>query len=40
VPAALYVAVAQILTYVYQLRAAREQGTAPPAAPNFEPPSR
>ena len=30
VPAALYVTVAQVLTYVYQLRAARERGAAPP----------
>jgi flagellar biosynthetic protein FlhB len=35
VPAALYVTVAQILTYVYQLRAAREQGMAPPPAPDL-----
>jgi flagellar biosynthesis protein FlhB len=33
VPAALYVAVAQVLTYVYQLRAAREKGAQPPPAP-------
>ena len=36
VPAALYVTVAQVLTYVYQLRAARERGVAPPTAPKFE----
>jgi flagellar biosynthetic protein FlhB len=36
VPAALYVTVAQVLTYVYQLKAARERGVAPPSAPNFE----
>jgi flagellar biosynthesis protein FlhB len=36
VPAALYVAVAQVLTYVYQLRAARERGAAPPAPPQVE----
>ena len=36
VPAALYVTVAQVLTYVYQLKAARERGAAPPAAPRFE----
>jgi flagellar biosynthetic protein FlhB len=35
VPAALYITVAQVLTYVYQLRAARERGTTPPAAPAF-----
>ena len=33
VPAALYVAVAQVLTYVFQLRAAREQGMQPPPPP-------
>jgi flagellar biosynthetic protein FlhB len=36
VPAALYVTVAQVLTYVYQLRAARESGMTPPPAPQFE----
>jgi flagellar biosynthesis protein FlhB len=36
VPAALYVTVAQVLTYVYQLRAARERGAAPPPPPQFE----
>jgi flagellar biosynthetic protein FlhB len=35
VPAALYVTVAQVLTYVYQLRAARERGAAPPPVPNL-----
>src|SRR5688572_12755475 len=35
VPAALYITVAQVLTYVYQLRTARERGTAPPPAPAF-----
>jgi len=35
VPAALYITVAQVLTYVYQLRTARDRGTAPPAAPVF-----
>jgi len=39
VPAALYVAVAQVLTYVYQLRAAREQGAAPPPAPVVDVPA-
>jgi flagellar biosynthetic protein FlhB len=38
VPAALYVTVAQVLTYVYQLEAARERGAAPPAAPRFDDP--
>ena len=32
VPAALYVAVAQVLTYVYQVRAAQRSGATPPAA--------
>jgi flagellar biosynthetic protein FlhB len=36
VPAALYVAVAQVLTYVFQLRAARERGVTPPPAPNIQ----
>jgi flagellar biosynthetic protein FlhB len=36
VPAALYVTVAQILTYVYQLRAARARGTAPPPPPTIQ----
>jgi flagellar biosynthetic protein FlhB len=36
VPAALYVTVAQVLTYVYQLRTARERGTTPPPAPAIE----
>jgi flagellar biosynthetic protein FlhB len=35
VPAALYITVAQVLTYVYQLRAARDRGTQPPAPPSF-----
>jgi flagellar biosynthetic protein FlhB len=35
VPAALYVTVAQVLTYVYQLRAARERGAAPPPPPTI-----
>ena len=38
IPAALYVTVAQVLTYVYQLKAARERGAAPPPAPSFEQP--
>lgn len=33
IPAALYAAVAQVLTYVYQLRAARRSGAAPPPPP-------
>ena len=36
VPAALYVAVAQVLTYVYQLRAARERGAPPPPPPTIQ----
>lgn len=39
VPAALYVAVAQVLTYVYQLRAARDRNAEPPAPPAFEAPA-
>jgi flagellar biosynthetic protein FlhB len=37
VPANLYVAVAQVLTYVYQLRAARRAGAVPPAPPTIDP---
>lgn len=37
VPAALYITVAQVLTYVYQLKQARERGVAPPPAPQFNP---
>jgi flagellar biosynthesis protein FlhB len=37
VPASLYVAVAQVLTYVYQLRAARRAGEAPPVPPAIDP---
>ena len=33
IPARLYAAVAQVLTYVYQLRTARRTGAAPPAQP-------
>ncbi|HXS28019.1 MAG TPA: flagellar biosynthesis protein FlhB [Steroidobacteraceae bacterium] len=36
VPASLYVAVAQVLTYVYQVRAAAAAGVAPPAPPHIE----
>jgi flagellar biosynthesis protein FlhB len=35
VRAALYITVAQVLTYVYQLRQARERGTQPPTPPSF-----
>ncbi len=37
VPANLYVAVAQVLTYVYQLRAARKSGAVPPTPPTIDP---
>jgi flagellar biosynthetic protein FlhB len=36
VPANLYVTVAQVLTYVYQLKAAWQRGTRPPPAPTFQ----
>jgi flagellar biosynthesis protein FlhB len=36
IPAALYVAVAQVLAYVYQLKQAQAQGETPPAAPTPE----
>jgi flagellar biosynthetic protein FlhB len=36
IPAALYVAVAQVLVYVYQLKQAAAQGEVPPAVPNPE----
>jgi flagellar biosynthetic protein FlhB len=37
VPANLYVAVAQVLTYVYQLRAAQRAGGVPPTPPTIDP---
>jgi flagellar biosynthetic protein FlhB len=37
IPASLYVAVAQVLTYVYQLRAARRDGSTPPVPPTIDP---
>ncbi|MGH8227547.1 MAG: flagellar biosynthesis protein FlhB [Steroidobacteraceae bacterium] len=37
VPAALYVAVAQVLTYVYQLRTSRRTGAEPPQPPRIDP---
>lgn len=37
IPGTLYVAVAQVLTYVYQLRTARRAGSAPPAPPAIDP---
>ena len=36
VPANLYVAVAQVLTYVYQLKAARKSGAVPPTPPTID----
>ena len=38
VPSNLYVAVAQVLTYVYQLRTARKTGLAPPTPPKIDSP--
>jgi len=37
IPATLYVAVAQVLTYIYQLKAARSSGGNPPQPPNIDP---
>ena len=37
VPARLYVAVAQVLTYIYQLRAAKRTGAVPPTPPTIDP---
>jgi len=37
IPASLYVAVAQVLTYVYQLRIARRTGAPPPQRPQIDP---
>jgi flagellar biosynthesis protein FlhB len=37
IPATLYVAVAQILTYIYQLKTARRDGMQPPAPPEIDP---
>ncbi len=37
IPTSLYLAVAQVLTYVYQLRTARRAGGAPPAPPKIDP---
>jgi flagellar biosynthetic protein FlhB len=39
VPAVLYVAVAQVLSYVFQLRAATKGGLAPPVVPVIDPAS-
>ncbi|MDE2219298.1 MAG: EscU/YscU/HrcU family type III secretion system export apparatus switch protein, partial [Gammaproteobacteria bacterium] len=38
IPARLYAVVAQVLTYVYQLRTARRAGAAAPAPPAFDAP--
>jgi flagellar biosynthetic protein FlhB len=37
IPATLYVAVAQILTYIYQLKTARRDGMTPPTPPEIDP---
>jgi flagellar biosynthetic protein FlhB len=37
IPATLYAAVAQVLTYIYQLRAARRTGAVPPEPPANDP---
>ena len=37
IPSSLYVSVAQVLTYIYQLRTARRGGAAPPAPPTLDP---
>jgi flagellar biosynthesis protein FlhB len=37
IPTTLYVAVAQVLTYIYQLRAARTSGARPPEPPSIDP---
>jgi flagellar biosynthetic protein FlhB len=37
IPAALYVAVAQVLTYIYQLKASRTSGARPPQPPAIDP---
>lgn len=36
IPATLYIAVAQILTYIYQLKTARRDGMAPPTPPEID----
>ena len=37
IPATLYIAVAQVLTYIYQLKAARPSGARPPEPPPIDP---
>ncbi len=39
IPVSLYVAVAQVLTYVYQVRAAAAAGSAPPEQPHIDMPA-
>jgi flagellar biosynthetic protein FlhB len=36
IPATLYSAVAQVLTYVFQLRASKQAGAPPPAKPTVD----
>ena len=37
IPASLYVAVAQVLTYIYQLKTSRRDGMTPPTPPHIDP---
>jgi len=37
IPTSLYTAVAQVLTYIYQLKAARREGLLPPQPPSIDP---
>jgi flagellar biosynthetic protein FlhB len=37
IPATLYVAVAQVLTYIFQLKTARRGGMNPPTPPDIDP---
>jgi len=37
IPASLYVAVAQVLTYIYQLKTASSRGMSPPRPPDIDP---
>jgi flagellar biosynthesis protein FlhB len=37
IPATLYVAVAQVLTYIYQLKSSRRSGMNPPTPPDIDP---
>jgi len=36
IPASLYVAVAQVLTYIFQLRTAKKLGAPPPPLPDVK----